>query len=144
MTDIFDGDPLITIGGDGADMNFKGGQPEMDTGFDNHVNFSLLTKSGWWGNDLEPLAERKLGAKYMDTALVKEGLITRQTLIDADKSAVSDVKGDEFGLVAAQTTNPTSQNILTEILYTPPTREVRKLRLERTGQNWISLVQKGS
>lgn len=144
MTDIFDGDPLITIGGDGADMNFKGGQPEMDTGFDNHVNIALLTKKGWWGNDLEPLAERKLGANYMDTDLVKGGLITRQSLIDADKAAESDVRGDEFGLIAAQTSNPTSQNVLTEVLFTPPTREVQKLVLERTGQNWISIAQQGS
>ena len=33
MTDRFDGDPFITIGADGADMIFRGGQPEGDAGF---------------------------------------------------------------------------------------------------------------
>lgn len=144
MTTIFDGDPLITIDADGAEMNFTGGQPEMDTGFVNHVNFSLLTKKGWWGNDLVTLPERKLASKYMETDLVKKGIITRKSLIDADRAAELDVKGDEFGLVAAQTSNPTSQNVLTEVLYTPPTRDVQKLVLTRTGQNWLSISQGNS
>lgn len=135
MPDLFDGDPLITIDENGADFNFVGGQPEMDQGFANHVNISLLTEPGWWGNDLEPIAARKIGSLYLDESIKP---INRQMLLDTSKAAVTDVSGDEFGNVEATTTNPLSQNVDTEILYTPPTRELQKLLLTRTGQNWVS------
>lgn len=140
MTDIFDGDPLILIGPNGADFVFIGGQPKMDTGFENHVNISMLTEPGWFGNDIEPIKERKIGSTYL--AAVQQP-ITRQSLIDVDKAAESDVKGDEFGTVTAETTNPVSQQLNTEIIYTTPTGDIEKLRLTRTGQNWLSILEAG-
>lgn len=139
MTDLFDGDPFIDIGADGAEMIFIGGQPVMDQGFDNHVNFSLLTEKGWWGNDAEPVAERKLGSLFLDAS---KKPITRQSLINTDKAAQADLSGEEFGTVISETINNESNNLLTEILFTPPTRELQKLVLNRAGQNWINLTQK--
>jgi phage gp46-like protein len=138
MTDLFDGDPFIDIGEDGADFIFNGGQPVMDQAFDNHVNISLLTKQGWWGNDIETVAERKIGSLYFDA--VKKP-ITRQSLIDDDKAAVADLKGDEFGSITSETINPTSNSLLTEILFTNPIDDLNKLLLTRTGQNWVSLSE---
>ncbi len=135
MTDIFDGDPLIIIGANGADFDFKGGQPAMDQGFINHVNIGLLTEPGWCGNDIEPIAERKVGSQYIGK--VKEP-ITRQSLLDSSKAAESDLQGDEFGKITPITTNPESQHVRTDILLQPPSNEAFVLRLLRTGQNWLS------
>ena len=135
MTDIFDGDPFITIGADGADYIIRGGQPVMDQGLVNHVNMCLLTEPGWWGNDIEPVAERKTGSKFIGAARQP---ITRQSLLDTNKAAIQDVQGDEFADVQASTTNPVTQNVRLELLLRPPSNELQTLVLERTGQNWIN------
>ena len=139
MTDIFDGDKLIIISANGADFNYTGGQPEMDQGFQNHVNIALLTEPGWYGNDIEPVLTRKIGAKYIDET---KKPITRQSLIDMDRAAEFDVSGEEFGSVTAETTNPVSQIIKTAVFMQLPTEDIQKLSLTRTGQNWLSILNK--
>lgn len=133
--DNFDGDPFITISADGADMIYKGGQPVMDQGLVNHVNFGWGTQPGWWGNDIEPVAERKLGGKFLSAA--KEP-ITRESLIDTGKALENDLKGDEFSAVTANITNPSQNNIRAEVLLQPPSNVFEILILDRVGQNWIS------
>ncbi|RKY04151.1 MAG: hypothetical protein DRP56_10415 [Planctomycetota bacterium] len=135
MPDIFDGDPFITIGADGADYIIRGGQPVMDQGLVNHVNMCLLTEPGWWGNDIEPVAERKVGSKFIVAAREP---ITRQSLLDTNKAAIQDVQGDEFSDVQAQTTNPITQQVRLEMLLLPPSNDLQKLVLQRVGQNWIN------
>ena len=137
MTDIFDGDPLITIDENGADLNFKGGQPEMDQGFTNHVNFSLLTKPNHWSEDLETLEERKYKGLFLEASGKP---VTLQAIIDMDRAAELDVKGDEFGTILAETSNPQSQTIQLDMTYTPPTGDLKILRLTRTGANWLSIA----
>lgn len=134
MTDIFDGDPLIILTTDGADMQFKGGQPVMDQGFLNHVNFSLLTESGHWSEDLERNVARRYNGEFQKQ--IKKP-ITRQMLIDSARSAEADVRGNEFKNVTTSITNPVRDNINLDILLTPPTRDQEALRLTRTGENWI-------
>lgn len=131
----FEGDIYVTLGADGADYVFKGGQPVMDQGLENHVNISLLTKPGWCGNDIEPVASRKIGSQYIDK--VREP-ITRQSLLDTSKAAESDLVGEEFGKITATTTNPESQQILTELLLEPPSNDPLIIRLLRSGASWIS------
>jgi len=135
MTDLFDGDPYITIDEDGADFCFTGGQPVMDQGLENHVNIALLTEPGWWGNDLEIQDSRKIESKYLAESRKP---INRQMLLDVSKSAENDVSGDEFELVIAVTVNRISQQVDTAIVYTPTSRDQEKLLLTRSGQNWIS------
>jgi len=135
MTDQFGGDPFITIGADGADYIIRGGQPVMDQGLVNHVNMCLLTEPGWWGNDIEPVAERKVGSKFIVAAREP---ITRQSLLDTNKAAIQDVQGDEFSDVQAQTTNPITQQVRLEMLLRPPSNDLQTLVLQRVGQNWIN------
>lgn len=135
MTDQFDGDPFITIGANGADYIIQGGQPVMDQGLVNHVNMCLLTEPNWWGNDIEPVAERKVGSKFI---VKSREPITRQSLLDTNKAAIQDVQGDEFSDVQASTTNPVTQNVRLEMVLRPPSNELEVLVLERTGQNWIN------
>lgn len=135
MTDIFDGDPCITIDADGADFTFIGGQPIMDQGFENHVNISMLTEPNWWGNDLEPVAARQLNSDFLPTS---RRPINRQMLIDLARSAERSVAGDEFKTVVSEATNPRSQNINVKTLYTSPGGTLKELILTRSGQNWIN------
>lgn len=134
MADIFDGDPFLVIDGDGADFIFKGGQPVMDQGLENHVAIALTTVPGWWGNDIEPVASRKIESQYM---IESHKPITRQQLIDISRAAENDVSGEEFELVAAVTNNPVSNQLNTEILYTPVSRNPEILRLTKSGLSWL-------
>ncbi len=135
MTDIFAGDPCITIDEDGANFEFIGGQPVMDQGFENHVNIAILTEPNWWGNDLEPVAARRMESEFLP---VSRRPINRQMLIDLARVAEQAVQGDEFKTVTSEATNPVSQNVNVTTLYTPPNREEQKLLLTRSGQNWIN------
>lgn len=135
MTDIFDGDIYVTIDGDGADYIFKGGQPVMDTGLENHVNISLLTEPGWCGNDLESVSSRKVGSQYIEKVTQP---ITRQSLLDTSKAAESDLSGAEFGKITVVTTNPESQQIKTDVLLEPPSSDPLILRLLKSGNAWVS------
>lgn len=134
MTDLFDGDVFISVNGDGAEMHFKGGQPVMDKGFETHTTFAVGTFPGWWGNDIEPVASRKIESQYL-VEIHKP--ITRQQLINTSRAAESDVAGPEFELVAAVTNNPDGDRINTEILYTPTSRDAQVLRLQKNGLNWL-------
>ena len=135
MTDIYDGDPFIALGGDGADMIFKGGQPVMDAGMVNHVNISLLTEPGWWGNDIEPVAERRPSSKFLPTSRQP---VTRQSIIDTEKAAASDLAGDEFGKLTATVRNPSANNLDLSLLLEPPRGQFIDLQLTRVGANWIN------
>lgn len=135
MTDIFDGDPFITIDPDGANLVFSGGQPKMDQGLINHVNISLLTKKGWCGNDIEPVAERKIGSDFLEK---NSQSITRQSLLDISKTAEATLVGDEFGKITAIVTNPISQQVRTDILLEPTSGDISILRLTKSGQNWLN------
>jgi hypothetical protein len=134
MTDIYDGDPLLILGPDGADLVFNGGQPVMGTGLLNHVNLSLLTESGHWSEDLEDDVHKR----YTGYFLKQKGKpITRQSLIDRSRAAEADAAGPEFRSVSATITNPTSQSIFLNLTLTPPTGDEKKLRLINNGENWI-------
>jgi hypothetical protein len=140
MTDIFDGDPLIVLTENGAEMVINGGQPVMDQGFLNHNNFSWLTEAGHWSDDIEPNAARRPNGALMEI-IKKNRPTTRQSLIDTERAAEADVKGDEYKTVQSTATNPTSNNININTEFTPPTSDPFKLRLERVGQNWKSQIE---
>jgi len=138
MTDQYDGDIKIIIGGDGADYQVTGGQPLMTTGLENHVDLSLMTEPGWYGFDLEIDANRRIASKWI-SAVQKP--ITRQSLLDTSKAANSDLTpGDYFGKITPRTTNPESQQVLTELLLEPPSGDPLVLRLSGQGQNWLSQI----
>lgn len=135
MIDIFNGDPFIETTPNGARFVFKSGQPVMDQGFENHTNLGLLTKPGWYGNDLEKRKERKYESRFLE---ISRRPINRQMLLDLGKETQRTEEGDEFGNVTATATNPTSQDIRVEIFYTAPDGTEQQLLLTRTGPNWIS------
>ena len=136
MTDKYDGDPAIIITEDGADFQVVGGQPLMDTGLENHSIISMMTVPGWWGNDLEQVANRKINSKWIG---YHNQSVTRQSLIDTARAAESDLKpGNYFGDIKALATNPVSQEVLTEIQLKAPSGDVTELALTQQGINWIN------
>lgn len=135
MTDIYDGDVFITLDGDGADMIFNSGQPVMDAGMVNHVNLTLLTDPNWWGNDIEPVAERRYTSDFLEKSRQP---ITRQSLIDTQKEGIAALSGDEFSWVDIVLRNPQAQNLNVDVTLYPPSNDEQTLQLTRVGANWIN------
>lgn len=134
----FSGDPAIKITEDGASMTFKGGQPEMDGGLENAVLISLLTKTGWWGNDLLKQNSQKIGSDYDK----KRTIVELQTILDyqdAAKRALQWMK--TVGLaenINITVTNPYNNQIKTKIIIIPPGQEAGELLLFKNTTNWIN------
>jgi hypothetical protein len=109
MTLGFDGDPKLYIGPDGADLNFSGGQPEMDTGYNNHVLISLFTAPGWGGNYLFVDPGQKIGSDFEETL---NSPITARSMNTIRQSALNAI-GNDTGSVSAGVviSNPAGQQI---------------------------------
>lgn len=58
MGTIYDGDVQIEQSIDGGAITFHNGQPVMDEGLSTVVYTSLYTESGWWGDAIQPPADR--------------------------------------------------------------------------------------
>ena len=52
LTDIFSGDPYLTLGPDGSRLHYIGGQPVMDQGLENLAMISIFSGEEWAGNTL--------------------------------------------------------------------------------------------
>lgn len=137
MTDKLSGDPLVTLDQDGADLVFIGGNPVMDQGFLNHCNYALLTESGHWTEDFEPVSARRYKGLFLAAS---KKPITRQSLIDLARAAEADLAGDEFKSIRAEAINPTGYSVDVEISYQPPSTDRNVLRLTKAGQTWINQI----
>lgn len=137
MLDKFDGDTLIIIGANGADYDVNGGDPARDPGFINHINIAMLTQPGWVGNELEPVASRKVGSKFIVESAKP---VTRQQLLDTEKAALDDVKGPEFGDQRAVITVPVTGHLNTAVFVQPPTGDLQALLLTRFGKSWVNQI----
>ena len=78
----FDGDLLLTMTEDGADISVANGQPAMDGGLSTAVLLSLWSLTGWWGNALAE-GDEVLGCE-LETAL--QGTLSVQAMLDAEES----------------------------------------------------------
>ena len=130
--DRFAGDPALILTADGLEIDIRGGQPVMDTGFENAVMISLLTARGWAGNAV--LDERRqIGSRFPERVT---GYITLSRLNDARQSAERALDLREFGDVDVDITNPNGSQVQAVICITPPGDDVRELRLDRFGELW--------
>jgi len=129
----YQGDPRIFLGPDGSYFSYKGGQPEMDRGFENQVNIQLFTMPGWCGNIfLGP--DSQVGSNFLDTA---KGAINIDKLNDTRQAAENALKNQAFGKVQAIVTNPESNFLNVEIIIEPPGKDIQRLVLLRNWNNWI-------
>jgi phage gp46-like protein len=134
MTTRFEGDPKMTLGPDGSNLVFKGGQPEMDRGLENGVMIPLFTKRGWFGNYLAKKPEEKIGSDYeknnaqaITVSSLNENRMAAEKALEWMKTAKI------FSDILVNVTNPTGNSKKVSILLGPPNI---LLNLIYNGVNW--------
>ena len=133
MTDIFSGDPYLTLGPNGSRLHYIGGQPVMDQGIENLAIISLFTRQGWAGNIFFPDTDQQIGSDFVDAA---NQPITLQSLTDVEQAAVRALDSPAFGRVTATAMNPVSDRLVVAILIEPPGQDSATIILTRNGLNW--------
>ena len=134
MIDTFQGDPALTLGANGADLTFKGGQPVMDQGLENQARISLFTALGWPGNFLLPDTQQ-IGSDFEEKA---RGPITVTSLAGLEKTAEAAMDDPVFGTIRATASNPESWRINMVVEVAPPGESTSVISLTKNGQNWIN------
>jgi hypothetical protein len=133
MTDIYSGDPYLTLSANGSRLTFIGGQPVMDQGLENQAMIALFTTQGWAGNELIADPDQKIGSDFVEAA---NQPITLQSLTDIEQAAVRALASPAFGRVTATANNPESDRIEVSILIEPPGQDSATIVLTRNGLNW--------
>ena len=133
--DRFQGDPKVTLGPNGSNLVYRGGQPEMDQGFENYVMISLFTEEGWFGNHLFKKPEQKIGSKFVEAnnrAITVPSLNEVRIMGEAALRAMVDTGlADVVGL---NVTNPTGNSKRIEIHIIGATERV--FVVSANGTNW--------
>jgi hypothetical protein len=137
MTEIYQGDPYITLTPNGAELTFLGGQPVMDQGLENQATISLFTRQGWPGNFLL-VDNQKVGSDFEVTS---EKPITLNSLALLERSGENALRDDIFGNVRAVAINPKSYQHDVTITIEPPGSDPDTILLTKNGQNWINQAQ---
>lgn len=138
--DRFQGDPRLIMHNSGVTLDFLGGQPDMDQGFENQAQIALFTSPGWWGNLLTDNPDEKIGSNFEEQA---RGAITLSKLNDIKQSGESALASPAFGNVEMTVTNPEHWRIDATTLIQPPGQDVQELLISRNGQNWINQKAQG-
>lgn len=103
----FNGSPAIV----GGDLVFENGQPIMDTGISTSVTTSLLTRQGWWGEIIAPLA-----GGYVEAS---ESPITSAMLDNLEAVAESSLswirRQGLASTISATCTNPVADEVQTVV-----------------------------
>ena len=128
MTDIFEGDPRIVLTDNGADLDYRGGQPVMDKGVENTALISLFTKPGWPGNIFIP-PENRIGSDFEDTC---RGSVTLQKLADIENAAERALASKTFPSAAVDLNNTVADNLHIRMTLSPG----GALNLVREGALW--------
>ncbi len=122
-----EGDPKLVLGPSGSRLVHKGGQPVMDRGVENSMSIDLGTKAqgvnshqnGWVGNFLFRDPAQRIGTDYQDD--VENQPLTLAGLSNDEQAAKAALKGDLYGEVIAEATNPSADTVITKIRVNPPT-----------------------
>jgi hypothetical protein len=130
---IFSGDPYLTLGVDGSELHYKGGQPVMDQGIENQALIALFTSKGWAGNALFEDINQQIGSDFIEAA---NQPITLQSLVDIEQAALRALESPLFGNITVTVTNPESSIIKVEITIEPPGQDSAIIILTRNGLNW--------
>ena len=139
MTDRYQGDPKLTLDENGADLTFKGGQPEMDRGIENAALISLHTRKGWAGNVLMRRPEQKIGSNFEEAQNLPITLTSFNTIRNAANAALQWMIDVKIALsVDSAVRNPTGKKIETAVLIKPLSQDPLILLTVKNGLNWIA------
>ena len=135
----FEGDPKIFIDKDGAELDYRDGQPVMDQGLENHDVISLLTEPGWVGNDLFPESQA-IGSDFSQA--VAEA-ITATSLVEMEDAAARALESGiaQTDFVEVEISNPSGSRLDILIRRSPPAGDVESFLLTRDGSVWINQAQ---
>jgi hypothetical protein len=112
MIDLYSGDPALRLTPDGADFDYRGGQPVMDQGLENCALLSLLVEKDWPGNIfLEP--EERVGSDYLEKCRQTITLAHLADIDDAAERALATTKA--FGTISSNASSPSVNRIENEI-----------------------------
>lgn len=142
---LYQGDPRIFLSKEGSYLNFKGGQPIMDAGFENYILILLFTrrrsrinKKSWIGNLIFLNKKNHLGNDF------EEGFdqpITISSLADiknrGEKALQPLIDSNLAREIIITVTNPIGYRIDVNILIKPPGLPEIELLLIKNGVNWI-------
>jgi len=132
----YDGDPKIFIDEDGADWNVGGGQPEMEQGIENELNYSLFTSENWSGNYY--LKEtKKMGS---DFEKISKGVILSGTINDIRQSALNSFNSGIYGENECTVSNPNNNFIKVEYIVRPPNNNPSIFLFTKNGINWANQI----
>lgn len=135
MSNIFEGDPKLTLDENGSAMIFKGGQPVMDRGLENLALISLFTRPGWAGNIFFADPNQQIGSDFEEAA---NQPITLQALNDMQDAAEKALNNPAFGNVTVTIQNSNGYHIDIIIRIEPPGQDIVELLLSKNGLNWIA------
>ena len=134
MTDIFQGDPKIFLGPDGAYLSFTGGQSIMDGGIENLVTFSLFG-GDWWGNDLFQNPDTHLNSDFEDAL---KGPVTLQQLTDVEQAGERALENPAIGSSEFTANNPSGSIIAYTGKVFAPGGEETPISLFNHFGNWVN------
>jgi hypothetical protein len=132
---IYQGDPKIFVGPDGAYLLFINGQPVMDGGIENLATISLLTDPDYWGNDLWPNPVNHIGSEFENEGRKP---ITVTMIENLGQVAEAALDNPAFGTPVAEITNPRPSGLDFKALVKPPGADEQSFALTRNFQNWIN------
>jgi phage gp46-like protein len=134
---VFEGQPRIVIGEDGADCPFVNGQPVMDQGLENAVLLSLFGGSDWVGNSLQDKDSQKYNGHFIKAsrgAVTVSNLNARRVAAQADLAWL--IKEQLVSQVDVYVQNPSGNSVVTVILLYKPDDAPVALQLSQNGVNW--------
>lgn len=136
--DFTQGDPLISVGPDGASLSWKDGQPVMDQGLVNSVLIALFTDPNWAGNAFLGKDEQ-IGSDFIATC---RGPLTLSKLATIEQAASLALDGELYKSTVTAT-NPSGAQVKVNARLVPPNGNAQTLVLTRNGQNWINQAVRG-
>ena len=137
----YEGEPRLIMTPDGVTIEFKGGQPVMDTGLENAALISLFTDKGWWGNAvLSP--EEQIGKSDFEkvaSGTISISMLTR-TANEAKLALKWMVSLKIVQAVDAIAWNRDGLGIDVVIVITGLDGSKDALKVSKYGANWLSQV----
>ena len=121
------GDPRLILSADGSRLQFNGGQPILDRGFENLALISLFTSPGWCGNQL---LDEAIGSDFEQKC---NQPITRASINQIRNSAERALANQSFGPVVVTVNNPQGYRLEINILIQ---RSNTSINLTRDGGAW--------
>lgn len=144
-TNLYQGDPKIFIGAEGAYLKFINGQPIMDAGLENYVIIKLFTRrrsktdrKPWVGNLVFDDQAQHIGSDFEAgfDGPITIGLLEAQEK-QAKKALQSMIDDNLASDIEVTLTNPTGYRIDMTVLIKRPNLPDSELVLIRNGANWL-------